>query len=38
MVLCDGANVTALVPSQDFKRLGDGDTGANTGEWAPTPR
>ncbi len=31
MVLCDGANVTALVPSQDFKRLGDGDTGANTG-------
>ena len=31
MVLCDGENVTALVPSQDFKRLGDGDTGANTG-------
>jgi phosphoribosylamine--glycine ligase len=31
MVLCDGANVATLVPSQDFKRLGDGDTGANTG-------
>jgi phosphoribosylamine--glycine ligase len=31
MVLCDGAHVTTLVPSQDFKRLGDGDVGANTG-------
>lgn len=31
MVLCDGVKVTALVPSQDFKRLVDGDTGANTG-------
>ena len=31
MVLCDGVNVTALAPSQDFKRLGDGDAGANTG-------
>jgi phosphoribosylamine--glycine ligase len=31
MVLCDGTNVAALVPSQDFKRLGDGDVGANTG-------
>jgi len=31
MVLCDGTNVTALAPSQDFKRLGDGDVGANTG-------
>jgi phosphoribosylamine---glycine ligase len=31
MVLCDGVNVTALAPSQDFKRLGDGDVGANTG-------
>ena len=31
MVLCDGTNVTALAPSQDFKRLGDGDAGANTG-------
>jgi phosphoribosylamine--glycine ligase len=31
MVLCDGTTVTALAPSQDFKRLGDGDAGANTG-------
>jgi phosphoribosylamine--glycine ligase len=31
MVLCDGEHVTTLVPSQDFKRLGDGDAGANTG-------
>ena len=31
MVLCDGGHVTTLVPSQDFKRVGDGDTGANTG-------
>jgi phosphoribosylamine---glycine ligase len=31
MVLCDGTNVCALAPSQDFKRLGDGDVGANTG-------
>jgi phosphoribosylamine--glycine ligase len=40
MVLCDGANVAALVPSQDFKRLGDGDSGANTGgmgAYAPMP-
>jgi phosphoribosylamine--glycine ligase len=31
MVLCDGTNVATLVPSQDFKRLGEGDAGANTG-------
>jgi phosphoribosylamine--glycine ligase len=31
MVLCDGVNSRTLVPSQDFKRLGDGDAGANTG-------
>jgi phosphoribosylamine--glycine ligase len=31
MVLCDGTNVVALVPSQDFKRLSDGDAGVNTG-------
>jgi len=31
MVLCDGGHVTTLVPSQDFKRVGDGDVGANTG-------
>jgi phosphoribosylamine--glycine ligase len=40
MVLCDGTNVTALAPSQDFKRLGDGDVGVNTGgmgAYAPMP-
>jgi phosphoribosylamine--glycine ligase len=31
MVLCDGTRVTCLAPSQDFKRLGDGDAGLNTG-------
>jgi phosphoribosylamine---glycine ligase len=40
MVLCDGKNVTALVSSQDFKRVGDGDVGLNTGgmgAFAPYP-
>jgi phosphoribosylamine---glycine ligase len=31
LVLSDGERVTALVPAQDHKRIGDGDTGANTG-------
>ena len=31
LVLCDGARVVALAPAQDFKRVGDDDTGANTG-------
>jgi phosphoribosylamine--glycine ligase len=30
-VLCDGTNVVALAPAQDFKRVGDHDQGANTG-------
>jgi phosphoribosylamine--glycine ligase len=40
MVLCDGKNVTALASSQDFKRVGDGDVGLNTGgmgAFAPYP-
>jgi len=31
LVLCDGSEAAPLVPAQDFKRVGDGDTGANTG-------
>jgi phosphoribosylamine--glycine ligase len=40
MLLCDGTNVTSLVASQDFKRVGDGDVGLNTGgmgAFAPFP-
>ena len=36
----DGETVVPLVPAQDFKRLGDGDTGPNTGgmgAYAPLP-
>ena len=31
LYLCDGHGAIALAPAQDFKRVGDGDTGANTG-------
>ena len=31
LFLCDGSNALALAPAKDFKRVGDGDTGANTG-------
>jgi phosphoribosylamine--glycine ligase len=40
MVLAGGAHVTALASSQDHKRLGDGDTGPNTGgmgAYSPAP-
>jgi phosphoribosylamine--glycine ligase len=41
--LTDGATAVPLLPAQDFKRIGDGDTGPNTGgmgayaplDWAP---
>ncbi len=36
----DGTTVIPLVPAQDFKRVGDGDTGPNTGgmgAYAPLP-
>ncbi len=31
LVLCDGTRAVPLVPAQDFKRVGDGDVGPNTG-------
>jgi phosphoribosylamine--glycine ligase len=31
LVLCDGGDGLPLAPAQDFKRIGDGDTGPNTG-------
>lgn len=31
MVMCDGSRAWPLAPAQDFKRVGDGDVGANTG-------
>ena len=42
--LTDGEHVIPLAPAQDFKRIGEGDTGPNTGgmgaysplDWAPT--
>ncbi len=41
--ICDGATVRPMQPAQDFKRIGEGDTGPNTGgmgaytplPWAP---
>jgi phosphoribosylamine--glycine ligase len=39
-VLCDGRTAVPLLPAQDFKRIGDGDTGPNTGgmgAYAPLP-
>jgi phosphoribosylamine--glycine ligase len=41
LVLCDGTRAVPLVPAQDFKRIGDGDTGPNTGgmgSYAPMPQ
>jgi phosphoribosylamine---glycine ligase len=38
--LCDGDGAVALPAAQDFKRIGDGDTGANTGgmgSYSPVP-
>jgi len=31
LALCDGENAVALAPARDYKRIGDGDTGPNTG-------
>ena len=30
-VLCDGRRILPLAPARDYKRVGDGDTGPNTG-------
>src|SRR5690606_31056200 len=38
--LADGESVVPLAPAQDFKRVGDGDTGPNTGgmgAYSPLP-
>jgi phosphoribosylamine--glycine ligase len=40
IVLCDGKGVLALATSQDHKRVGEGDTGPNTGgmgAYSPAP-
>ena len=39
--LSDGRTVVPLAPAQDFKRIGDGDTGPNTGgmgSYSPVPQ
>ena len=38
--VCDGRDAVPLLPAQDFKRIGEGDTGPNTGgmgAYAPLP-
>lgn len=38
--ICDGTRTVCLPPAQDYKRVGDGDTGSNTGgmgAWSPVP-
>jgi phosphoribosylamine--glycine ligase len=40
VVITDGENVVPLTPVQDYKRIGDGDTGPNTGGmgcYSPVP-
>jgi phosphoribosylamine--glycine ligase len=36
--LTDGTTVLPLLPAQDHKRVGDGDTGPTPAAWAPTRR
>jgi phosphoribosylamine--glycine ligase len=40
LALCDGETALPLAPARDFKRIGDGDTGPNTGgmgSYSPVP-
>jgi phosphoribosylamine--glycine ligase len=40
LALCDGERAIPLAPAQDFKRIGEGDTGPNTGgmgSYSPVP-
>ncbi len=40
LAITDGITITSLLPAQDHKRIGDSDTGANTGgmgAYAPAP-
>ncbi|GIT75533.1 MAG: hypothetical protein Ct9H300mP31_00640 [Acidimicrobiaceae bacterium] len=40
LAVCDGTTAVALAPAQDFKRVGDGDAGPNTGgmgAYSPVP-
>jgi phosphoribosylamine--glycine ligase len=40
LVLCSGSDFVPLAPAQDFKRIGEGDTGPNTGgmgAYSPVP-
>ena len=40
LALCDGRTALPLAPARDFKRIGDGDTGPNTGgmgAYSPVP-
>ncbi|HEX6117140.1 MAG TPA: phosphoribosylamine--glycine ligase [Solirubrobacterales bacterium] len=40
LAICDGEHVVPLAPAQDYKRIGEGDTGPNTGgmgSYSPVP-
>jgi len=40
LAICDGSTAVALAPAQDFKRVGNGDAGPNTGgmgAYSPVP-